>query len=254
MLTVVRLNLTRVTVICNAMVSKGSAAEVGLARTTTDAATRQRLLREAAHQFARFGYDAASLRKIAERVGIRAATVYSHFPEGKAQLYEEILATVSSTLTERIAHRYGQNTGLRAEDVIVQMCAAFCLGGELHAQLPRRAGTEEQPAAATVEPGACARTVRSHGEEPAARRDGERLRANARRTTLKGVRAPTGPRTTSLQPDVVSLGNATVRHSERSHRNPVNGRLFDSHCASTHFARTAGRLIPIHPSRSCAAR
>ena len=107
------------------MVSKGSAAEVGLARTTTDAATRQRLLREAAHQFARFGYDAASLRKIAERVGIRAATVYSHFPEGKAQLYEEILATVSSTLTERIARRYGQNTGLRAEDVIVQMCAAF---------------------------------------------------------------------------------------------------------------------------------
>ena len=107
------------------MISKGSAAEVGLARTTTDAATRQRLLREAAHQFARFGYDAASLRKIAERVGIRAATVYSHFPEGKAQLYEEILATVSSTLTERIAHRYGQNTGLSAEDVIVQMCAAF---------------------------------------------------------------------------------------------------------------------------------
>ena len=32
---------------------------------------------------------------------------------------------MSSTLTERIAHRYGQNTGLRAEDVIVQMCAAF---------------------------------------------------------------------------------------------------------------------------------
>ena len=93
--------------------------------TMRDAATRQRLLREAAHQFARLGYDGASLRKIAERVGIRAATVYSHFPEGKAQLHEEILATVSSLLTERIARRYGQNTGLAAEEVIVQMCAAF---------------------------------------------------------------------------------------------------------------------------------
>ncbi len=90
-----------------------------------DAATRQRLLREAAYQFARLGFDAASLRKIAERVGIRAASVYNHFPEGKAQLYEEILSEVSSTLTERIARRYGQNTGLSAEDVIVQMCAAF---------------------------------------------------------------------------------------------------------------------------------
>lgn len=51
--------------------------------------------------------------------------MYSHFPDGKAQLYEEILGTVSATLTERIAHRYGQNTGLSPEDVIVQMCAAF---------------------------------------------------------------------------------------------------------------------------------
>ena len=87
--------------------------------------TRQRLLHEAAYQFARLGYDAASLRKIAEATGIRAATVYSHFPDGKAQLYREILGTVSALLVERIAHRYGQNTGLSAEDVIVQMCAAF---------------------------------------------------------------------------------------------------------------------------------
>ena len=94
-------------------------------RTTKDAATRDRLLREAASEFARLGYEAASLRKIADRVGIRAATVYSHFPDGKTQLYEEILSTVSSLLIERIANRYGQNTGLSAEDVIIQMCAAF---------------------------------------------------------------------------------------------------------------------------------
>ena len=68
--------------------------------TTRDEATRHRLLREAAYEFARLGYEAASLRKIAERVGIRAATVYSHFPGGKAQLYEDILGTVSSLLLE----------------------------------------------------------------------------------------------------------------------------------------------------------
>ena len=44
---------------------------------TREAATRHRLLREAAHQFARLGYDAASLREIAGRAGIRAATVYN---------------------------------------------------------------------------------------------------------------------------------------------------------------------------------
>lgn len=93
--------------------------------TTRELATRERLLREAAHQFARLGFEGASLRRIAERVGIRAATVYSHFAGGKQELYDEILATVSSLLIERIAHRYGQNTGLAAPDVIVQMCAAF---------------------------------------------------------------------------------------------------------------------------------
>ncbi len=90
-----------------------------------DSATRERLLRESAYQFARLGFDGASLRKMAERVGIKPSTVYSHFPQGKTQLYEEILATVSSLLVEKIANRYGQNTGLQAEDVIVQMCAAF---------------------------------------------------------------------------------------------------------------------------------
>lgn len=93
--------------------------------TTDDPPTRERLLRESAHQFARLGFEGASLRKIAERVGIRPATVYSHFAQGKKQLYEEILATVSTLLIERIANRYGQNTGLAAPDVIVQMCAAF---------------------------------------------------------------------------------------------------------------------------------
>ena len=66
---------------------------------TKDSATRERLLRESAYQFARFGYEGASLRKIAERVGIRPATVYSHFAQGKQELYEEILATVSSIIS-----------------------------------------------------------------------------------------------------------------------------------------------------------
>lgn len=37
----------------------------------------------------------------------------------------ETISTVSSLLSERIARRYGPNTGLAAVDVIVQVCAAF---------------------------------------------------------------------------------------------------------------------------------
>ncbi len=132
---------------------------------TKDIATRERLLNEAAHQFARLSYEGASLRKIAERVGIRAATVYSHFPNGKPQLYEEILGTVASLLVERIARRYGQNTGLSAEDVIIQMCAAFwdfCQEHRDYATLLLREAFEEE-ATPLIGDGGPAREVVSTG-------------------------------------------------------------------------------------------
>ena len=87
--------------------------------------TRQKLLHEAARHFARHGYDGASLRRISEGVGIRAASIYNHFPDGKEELYEHIMSAIAEMLLDRIVNRYGRNVGLSAEDAIVQLGAAF---------------------------------------------------------------------------------------------------------------------------------
>ena len=60
--------------------------------------TRQKLLHEAARHFARHGYDGASLRRISEGVGIRAASIYNHFPDGKEELYEHIMSAIAEML------------------------------------------------------------------------------------------------------------------------------------------------------------
>lgn len=87
--------------------------------------TRQKLLHEAASHFARHGYDGASLRRISDDVGIRAASIYNHFPGGKQELYEQIMLAIAEMLLDRIVNRYGRNVGLSAEDAVVQLGAAF---------------------------------------------------------------------------------------------------------------------------------
>lgn len=68
--------------------------------------TRDRLLQAAAHQFARKGFDGASLRGIGDSVGIRAASIFHHFPGGKVELYEtifqEILTSVSTLVAQKV--------------------------------------------------------------------------------------------------------------------------------------------------------
>ena len=90
-----------------------------------DDPTRGRLLREAAKLFALQGYEGVSLRQIAESVDIRAASIFHHFPNGKAELYEAILRTVTDTMQARIAPDFGADEGLGTEDRIVLMAAAF---------------------------------------------------------------------------------------------------------------------------------
>lgn len=87
--------------------------------------TRVRILRAAASHFARFGFDAASLRRIADDAGIKAASIFHHFPGGKRALFGEIMRDIADTVRERIVGRYGVDAGLSAEDAIVQMAAAF---------------------------------------------------------------------------------------------------------------------------------
>ncbi|PYD02237.1 TetR/AcrR family transcriptional regulator [Microbacterium esteraromaticum] len=55
--------------------------------------TRARVLAEARRVFARNGYGQASLREIAEAVGIKTPSLYAHFPSKEA-LYEAVYAEV----------------------------------------------------------------------------------------------------------------------------------------------------------------
>lgn len=91
---------------------------------TTDD-TRARLLRAGAVHFARQGYDGASLRRIADDVGIRAASIFHHFPGGKAALHEAILGEIGDSIRIQIVERYGVDAGLAPVDSIVRMAGAF---------------------------------------------------------------------------------------------------------------------------------
>lgn len=87
--------------------------------------TRRRILETASKHFARYGFEGASLRKIAEDAGIKAASIFHHFPDGKTELFDRIFEEIADTIFARIVTRYGADTGLTPEDAIVQMAAAF---------------------------------------------------------------------------------------------------------------------------------
>jgi AcrR family transcriptional regulator len=87
--------------------------------------TRTRIVGASASHFARCGFDAASLRRIADDAGIKAASIFHHFPGGKRELYRAIMQEVADTIRLHIVGRYGNDAGLCAEDAVVQMAAAF---------------------------------------------------------------------------------------------------------------------------------
>ncbi len=87
--------------------------------------TRTRLLRIAASHFARAGFEGASMRRIADDAGIKAASIFHHVPGGKRALYDAIFEDLAETIRVHIVGRYGADAGLRPEDAVVQMAAAF---------------------------------------------------------------------------------------------------------------------------------
>ncbi|MCA9772900.1 MAG: TetR/AcrR family transcriptional regulator, partial [Myxococcales bacterium] len=63
--------------------------------------TRTRIVAAAADLFAEKGYNGASLREIADRVGIRTPSLFYHF-KSKGELYQAILETIFGDLNEVI--------------------------------------------------------------------------------------------------------------------------------------------------------
>jgi len=81
---------------------------------------RQRVLDAAEALFLERGYTAITLRDIADDLGIKQASLYYHFPEGKEQLF----MTMSERLFDR--HTHGLNAAMAAAepDLYAQLQAA----------------------------------------------------------------------------------------------------------------------------------
>ena len=59
-------------------------------------ATRQRIIHEAAIEFARHGFDVANINTIAEQSGIGKGTIYLYF-ENKRELFLAMLRSIAQT-------------------------------------------------------------------------------------------------------------------------------------------------------------
>jgi AcrR family transcriptional regulator len=85
--------------------------------------TRERILGAAAKQFALFGFEGVSLRAIGGEVGIRAASIFHHFPGGKRELYDTITAELMELAQSRLLKVMG--LGLGPAETMTVFAAAF---------------------------------------------------------------------------------------------------------------------------------
>ncbi len=86
--------------------------------------TRDRLLRAAAMEVAQHGYKGASLRGVAARADLRAASIFHYFPEGKDELIRAMFAHIMETIATRMTPTIDAGSTLAPADLIVQ-CAAL---------------------------------------------------------------------------------------------------------------------------------
>lgn len=87
--------------------------------------TRDDILREAARQLARAGAGGFALKAVAEAVGIRPASVFHHFPGGKADLERAIVVSLTETVAERMALLTADGQERDAAETIVQLAVMF---------------------------------------------------------------------------------------------------------------------------------
>ncbi len=85
--------------------------------------TRDRLLRATAMEIARHGFKGASLRGVAARADIRAASIFHYFPGGKEELARAMLEHIMETIGTRMTPTIDAGSSLPPADLIVQ-CAA----------------------------------------------------------------------------------------------------------------------------------
>ena len=79
--------------------------------TLTSLSTRDRLLETGAHLFVELGYAETSLRAIAERVGVKAGSIYYHFAS-KDDLLTEVLQIGMERITNEVRDALDQSAQL----------------------------------------------------------------------------------------------------------------------------------------------
>jgi AcrR family transcriptional regulator len=94
-----------------------------------EASTRDRVRQEAARLFARRGYGGTSMSEIADRVGVRKASLYSHF-DSKADLMLELVEDSLERWQE--ACRGDQRPGQTVEQRLVTYLGAAVRFGKTH--------------------------------------------------------------------------------------------------------------------------
>ena len=120
-------------------------------------ATRERILRATAIEIARHGFKGASLRGVAERAVIKAASIFHYFPEGKDELVRAMLAHIMEIIATRMTPTIQASSELPAADLIVQ-CSALLW--DFFAEHPEYAGALMREAFEPDE--AVAEVVREH--------------------------------------------------------------------------------------------
>lgn len=101
----------------------GPLAAVVVAGAMGESNTRERLLQAAAMEIARHGFKGASLRGVAARADIRAASIFHFFPGGKEELARAMLAHIMETIATRMTPTIDAGSSLPPANLIVK-CAA----------------------------------------------------------------------------------------------------------------------------------
>lgn len=97
-------------------------------RTRLAPETRKELLRQEARRvFAEHGYASSGLAEVAERAGVNKRLVYYYFPNGRPELYIEILTELRAELLEVVERAVSApvNTARRVERLVEAMIGFF---------------------------------------------------------------------------------------------------------------------------------
>ena len=85
-----------------------------------NSSTRDRILAAAESLFARQGYQATTIKQVAEQVGVQGPALYKHFP-GKRALYEEVLKCLFTPFTSLLTD--AATTGASQREIMQQHLA-----------------------------------------------------------------------------------------------------------------------------------